>query len=275
MPSMSEYYSVIEDSIKKLEQIYVLVDTERLKVMNPELDENQNWYDTLWNIQNSINQQQLMLAVHKFERISKEKMQALFTHSTVGESTGKSVKSVVHIKRDFDTLRILENQYGVAWQDILKFNSMTSADFENAKTILIPIPVDIENNANKDIPVFGDQEGLKILGTDLPIELIADDSGDLLVLNEQDSFAQLIKTISETEKGDFPFYENFGLQLQVGEQVPAEAVESMMQIKIFDGFKQDPRIKEVEIQSITQSNTSRNATVIIHPVVGEAIKAQV
>jgi hypothetical protein len=275
MPSISEYYSVVEEAIRQLEQLYIAVDTRRLKVADPQLDPTNDWYNALWTIQYSINQYQMMLAVHQYERVSKEKMQALFVNSAVGESVGKASKVILHIKREFDTLRILETLYGVPWQDILRYNNLTSETFETAGEINIPLPVSTENNQNKDIPVFGNQEGLKILGTDLPVELVDDGAGDLLVLDEEDSFAQLIKTISEAQAGDFPFYEDFGLQIQAGEDLPDEAVAPMIQVKIFDGFKKDPRIKEIEVESIVKSGTAYTVNTVIHPIVGEAIKTQV
>ncbi len=275
MASISEYYNVVGRFIQQLEELYSIVNEERLKIESPELSSSIDWYGTLWNIQDTINKMQLMYSIHQFERVSKEKMQLLLSQSYSGESIGKVVRNIEYKKREFDTLRTIENQYGVTWQEILQYNNMTSEDFNNSEKIIIPITSEIENETNKNVPVFGSQEGKKVLGTDLPIILQVGIDGDLLALNEEASFVQLINTISNAQQGDFPFYENFGLQLNIDEDMPDEAIDAMLQIKIYNGFKQDARIKEVEILSIEHKGTTRLVTVVIHTITGGSINLQV
>jgi LysM repeat protein len=268
--NLSNYYNEVERGMLALEEAYARIEAEASKLEDSDFDAV-DWGGILWSIQDAINNSQILNAVHKFERLSKEQMQALFAAQAAGESTGKIVVVVVHTIRQTDTLRSIELEYGVPWQDILDYNGMTANEFNTLEEIKIPIHVDVTSRASKEILVFGDQTGLNILGRDLPNELVEDSSGDLKVLEPVDAFAQAMDNLAKARRGDLPYYENWGLDLRLDEDWPAEAFDSALQLRVAQGFSADPRVKNVSVLEITRDGTAVKIRVEIEPLQGPSL----
>ena len=267
--TLVNYHTEIERGIIALEAAYAAIERDAKKDANPDFHAT-NWDDLLWSIQEEINNLHVMGAIHMFERLSKVQMQALFAAQTRGESTGKIIVPIEHALRTFDTLRSLQLEYGVPWQDVLVYNNVAAKDFSSQATIKIPLPVDISSRA-KNIPVFGDQSERNILGRDLPNELIEDSSGDLKVLGPEDTFVQAMNNLAQTLKGDLAYYEEYGLDLRVGEDWPSEAYDAAIQLRISQGFQADPRVKALKVLDVLRQGVSLNIKVEIEALQGPAI----
>lgn len=266
---ISDYYAQVDLGISQARAVYEAVDVERQKVSNPDLDPARNWSDTLFQIQAIINQLYLMAGIAQFERTTKDRMRALLTAAAQGLSSGKVTIAITHELSDLDTLRSLELQYGVPWTQILDFNAMTISDFEAASSVQIPMAVELQQPGNQDIPVFGDQTDVNILGTDLTPDLDAGDDGDLLAQDPVTSFQQWVDTVSVSEKGDFPFYEDFGTNLDLSEDLPRAALDSMIQLRISEAFSVDPRITDVQLIDISHDGNTVTATTRIQTIQGQ------
>jgi Protein of unknown function (DUF2634)/LysM domain len=271
---LGQYYNIVDQTLKAFENLYASVKISMDQIENPEYDSN-DWYGALWGIQNTINQLQTMANVHKFERVSQDQMQAIFTSFDNGTPTGKTVVSIAHTITDFDTLRLIEVKYGIPWQNILDFNNMSPSDFVIGAVVNIPVQVNIMPEASTQIAVVGDQSGLNILGADLPDEIIDDGNGDLLVLDPLSSFQQAVDNLITTPKGELPYYEDYGVDLILPEQYPVEAQESMIQVRLNEALSADPRIKEITILDVSKSGNTIQASLQVQPLVGEPINASI
>jgi len=269
---LGQYYNIVDQTIKAFENLYASVKIAMEQIANPQYDTN-DWYGALWDIQNTINQLQVMANVHKFERVSQDQMKAIFTSFDNGTPSGKTVVSIAHTITDFDTLRSLEVKYGIPWQTILDFNNISPSDIATGMAIDIPVQVNIMPNASTQIAVVGDQSGLNILGADLPDEIIDDGNGDLLVLDPLTSFQQAIDNLITTQKGELPYYEDYGVDLILPEQYPVEVQESMIQVRLNEALSAEPRIKQITILDVSKTGNTIQASLQVQPLVGEPINA--
>jgi hypothetical protein len=266
---LTEYYSKVQNALFVFQGIYDSIYQQSQQITDPDFDASIEWNDILWKIQNNINNLQKAYTIERFQRVSKEQMQSLFSAYINNESPGKIIVGFVHTIREFDTLRLLEIQYGVPWQNILSFNNITVSEFETQTTINIPVPIDLSIRASNDIAVFGDQTGDLILGKDFPNEIAEDTDGDFKVLTTSETIKQGVQNLSVAQQGDLPFYENWGLNLELSEDVPFESVESFIQLRILEGFSIDPRIQAVEVLETVRTQNAVNVTIELRPVQGD------
>lgn len=266
---ITDYYGVVQNAIIVFQGIYDSIYQQSQEITDPDYDPTIDWNDVLWKLQNSINNLQKAKTIERFQRVSRAQMESLFSAYINAESPGKIIVGFVHNIREFDTLRTLEIQYGVPWQNILAFNNITASEFETLTTIQIPVPIDLAIRASNDIAVFGDQTNDLILGKDFPNEIAEDTDGDFKVLTTSETIKQGVQNLSVAQQGDLPFYENYGLNLELAQDVPADSVESFIQLRILEGFSIDPRIQAVEVLETTKTQNAVNVTVEIRPVQGE------
>jgi hypothetical protein len=259
----------MENAISVLKALYAAIEYQRERIPNADFD-TVDWAGLLWQIQSQINQLQLMDSIEQFERMSESNMQALFNAITNGEPAGKITVSLTHTVSTIDTPRSLELKYGVPWQQILDYNHISSSDFKSQVTIQIPLPEELTPGPANGIPTFGDQSGYNILGTDIVDTLDIEDA-DFLVLDPVDSFAQCMKHLTNSARGDQPFYETYGLDLVANEQNPQAAQNSVLQLKIQQGYSSDPRVRQVDVVSITKTGVALSMEVRITPLVGSSI----
>jgi hypothetical protein len=269
--TLSQYYAQIAQAIAALEQMLatLLVNAPAGELADYDTT---NWSDAVWQVQNAINQLRIAGAADKFERVTREQMQTIFRAYDAGEPTGKVVISVPHVRSDRDTLRLLEYRYGVAYDTILQYNGLSASAFyalAPGATILIPVEADV--TTAKDIAVFGDQSGQNILGRDLPNALAAGPDGDLQVMEPVETFQQAMRNLALSIRGDMPFYETFGLDLQAGADYPPEAILSLVQVKVLNGFMQDPRVKNIDVLSVTRDGNSLSVGVQVQPLQGGSV----
>ena len=268
---LTQYFSAIASAIATLEQMKATLEANAPAGDLADFDTT-NWSDAIWQVQNAINQLRIAGAADRFERVTREQMQTIFRAYDAGEPTGKVVISVPHFVSDRDTLRLLEYRYGVAYDTILQYNGFSASSFyalAPGATILIPVEADV--TTAKDIAVFGDQSGQNILGQDLPNQLSAGADGDLQVLAPVETFQQAMQNLALSIRGDVPFYETFGLDLQAGADYPPEAILSLVQVKVLNGFMQDPRVKNINVLSVTRNGGSLSVQVEIQPLQGETV----
>ena len=251
---LTDYYSNIENGIAKLQALYAETVKRMSYVAQPDYDTT-NWSDILCSIQDAINQLKILDSIHQFERLSKSEMKSLMQAYEDGSGSGKVVIPYQYTVKDYDTPRLISLNFGIAWPTIAQYNGITDSFLIAGTIILIPLTEEISQRISKNILVFGDQTGIKILGTDLPNALTAE-NGDLQVLNEKDSFKQNIDNILLTVKGDYPFYESFGGAVKMGQDYSGDALLSMVQMGISDSITADARIKEIDVLNVSKSDDS-------------------
>jgi hypothetical protein len=72
-------------------------------------------------------------------------------------------------------------------------------------------------------------------------------------------------------KGDVPFYETFGLDLEAGDDYPPETILSLVQVKVLNGFMQDPRVMNIDVLSVTRDGNSLSVGVQVQPLQGGSV----
>ena len=266
---LTDYYSVVQNAIIVYEGILNQIYLKSLQIAEPDFDPSIDWANILFRLQNTINNLYNIKAVHKFQRVSQEQMQSLFAAYINNESPGKIIVGFTHTLRSFDTLRSLEVQYGVPWQNILAYNNITASQFATQETINIPVPIDLSLRASNNIAVFGDQTNEAILGADFPNDIQEDSTGDFKVLTPSETIKQGVQNLSTAQQGDLPFYESWGLNLILAEEVPSDTVESFLQLRILEGFSIDPRIDTVEVLETVKQGNTITISVQIKPIQGD------
>ena len=270
MSKLVEYYVELERGINIYEDICTDITREMNKSVHPAFEET-DWYGILANLRTAIDVLNKMKNVHMFERVSKEQLDQLFSAHSIDASTGKIVFGITHNIASYETPRSIEVLYGVSWVDILEYNDITAEEFESLDTVIIPVPLERLKSATTNIMTFGDQAGLNVLGKDISETLEEDDTGDLKALAPAESFAQNINNLANSQKGSIQYYEDYGMDIDVGEDWAEEAYEGLIQIRIMSSLKKDPRVKEVQVPVLRRESNKIYAEVVIIPFVGDAI----
>jgi len=174
-------------------------------------------------------------------------------------------------KKYFYSAFILDKSFGDTFSPTIDVSITIYSTIKSACTIKIPIPFRIADRITKDILVFGDQTGENIFGKDLTEELDDDGLGDFKVLEPRETIKQSMQILATTRKGEISYQEDFGLDIQVGEDWERESIESFLQMKIIESYKLDPRVKDVEITGMSKQGNGLSADVKITPIIGEAV----
>ncbi len=270
--TLSEYYAQVDAALNEYESLHAVIENQIAFIEDPELDPRVDWSRIMYEIEKAMNVLQVLRSIHMFERITKNQLEEIFRSQNFETgSMGKVIITITHEITDLDTPRGLEMKYGIAWEDILIYNNLTTEEFYEQSTILIPIPVRIADRITKDILVFGDQTGENIFGHDLTEELDDDGLGDFIVLEPRETIQQSMQILSTTQKGEISYQEDFGLDIEVGEDWVRESIESFLQMKIIESYKKDPRVRDVEITRINKEGTGLSADVTIIPIIGQAV----
>lgn len=270
-PKLTQYFSEVAKAIAALEQVRATLEANAPAGELADYDRT-NWSEAIWRVQNAINRLRVAEKADRFERVTPEQMATIFRAYDAGQPTGKVVISVPHKITDRDTLRLLEWRYGTFYTRILTYNGLDAGSFYAlAPGTTIQIPVEADVTTAKDVAVFGSQSGQNILGRDLPNVLAEGADGDLAVLEPVETFEQSMRNLALSIRGDVPFYETFGLDLQAGADYPQEAILSLVQVKVLNGFMQDPRVKNIDVLDVTREGNGLSVKVQIQPLQGGAV----
>lgn len=272
MAKLSEYYAEVETThhlfdtaLNAAENQLALIDDEDTDLLTAD------YSGAIWKIQDTVNNLEVMANIHKFERITKEQMQRLFSSREAGIPGKKIIVDREHIVTAFDTTRTISQKYNTTWTDIQDYNDIMPSELVTGMTIRIPVEIDLSVIASKDISTFGGQQGNDILGKDLPNELIEASDGDLLVLEPVDTLKQAVENYIKTEPGTLPFYEDIGFNPKLSDEYSGEEAQSMIQLRLMNALSVDNRIKNIAIVSSEKVGNVQNITLSVEAISGESI----
>ena len=271
--STPKYYIVIQKALSYYEGLYGYFSAQADLIEDPELDAK-NWSEILLSLQQAINALKVMAAIHQFEQMSKERVEAALLAYEQGIGGGKEFMPARYIVTGFDTWRSLEKKFGVSWEYILQYNCKQSSELVAGETLKIPT-LSAQQRSAGDVFVLGDHADELVLGRDLPNTLLVGSDGDLFVLEPKESFQQSMNNRLLAERGELAFYESFGTDLMIGEDYPQEAFDSMMQLRVAESVTSDERVSGMSILDVSRdpSNQTRaNINIEIGTICGTKIK---
>ena len=272
MPQLSQYY-------KEVEKTKFIFDTvlntlqNKLSILpdeDPDLSDN-DYSGQIFAIQSAVNQLEVLDNIHKFEKVTKDQMQYLFSSFDQGLGGGKVIIDMEYQIASHDTTRSIERRFNILWSKIQDYNNILPSELIAGTTIRIPIEIPISQLTIQDIPTFGDQQGNNILGTDLPNELAEDPTGDLAVLSNEESFRQSIQNYFDILPGTIPYYEEVGFDPKVSDDVGAQEKPSILQLRIVNVVAGDARIKNTEISDGVKTGINLGFKLTITAVSGSRV----
>jgi len=273
MPQLSQYYKEVEKTIFLFDTALNVLENKLslLPDEDPDLSDN-NYSEQIFTVQNAINQLEILDNIHKFEKVTKDQMQYLFSSFDAGLGGGKIVVDLEYTVTSYDTTRTIEQKFNIPWARIQDYNNLSPSQLVPLLKIRIPLETSISQVTNQDIPTFGDQQGNNILGTDFPNELAGDPiTGDLKVLSNEDSFKQSVQNYFTMLPGTIPYYEEVGFDPKVSDEYNEQEKESIIQLRIINALSGDARINNVDISDGTKTGTNLNFGLTITAVSGNKI----
>jgi hypothetical protein len=266
---LSQYYIEIEKTqfmfdtaLNVLENKYLLLKDEDHDLLSDD------YSGSTYQMQNAVNQLEVLKNIHKFERVTKEQLQYLFSSFDAGLGGGKIIVDIEHVVTSYDTTRTISQKYNIPWQIIQDYNNISPSQLVPASIIRIPVQIELSQLSLQDISTFGSQQGNNILGTDITNTLDADNGGDLKVLSNEESFKQSIQNRLSMTPGSFPYYEEVGLDFKLNDESSIEERESVLQLRILNTLADDRKIQNVDITDGIRDKTSLNFSLIITAISG-------
>ncbi len=162
-----------------------------------------------------------------------------------------------------ETIQKIAQDYGVSWREILEYNNLSPLDIETGVELKIPLTEELFI-VDDDYPVFGDLEGVNILGQDLTTDFGADEDGDLRTLSPSDTFIQGLECLLETQPGDLAGHPSWGFRIP-GTDLPQEVSGEFDGVKVEETLYQDVRVEEVESVSVTREDRSLRIIARVKP----------
>jgi len=270
MSRSSQYYKEVEKT-KFMFDTALNVLENKLSLLTDEDPDlvNNDYSGQIFAIQIAVNQLEILDNIHKFEKITKEQMQYLFSSFDAGLGGGKVVIDMEYTVTSYDTTRTIEQKLNIPWARIQDYNNILPSQLIPLMKIRIPIEIPISQIAIQDVPTFGDQQGNNILGTDFPNELVEDPvTGDLAVLSNEESFRQSVQNYFTMLPGSFPYYEEIGFDPKVSDEYNAEEQESILQLRIINTLSDDKRIRNIDITDGIKNDNAINFKLTITAVSG-------
>ncbi|MDQ7818683.1 MAG: LysM peptidoglycan-binding domain-containing protein [Melioribacteraceae bacterium] len=242
----TEYYKNMEESLRLIN--LAIVETELQ--MTDEYD-SINYTQMLNDLNNTRRGILKMLAVHKFMRMSKE----TFSAQEVGVVRKRES---VHVVKQFETPVGIALKYSMSLEDLLRKNNITTSEIEAGMTLKVDTNTETFIKVYEDIPTFGSQEGLLVLGKDATNDLQCND-GDLKVLEPSETVAQGIMNRISSDAQSYIYEENFGVRNLAGSELPGDLGKEMYLLEVTEQIKFDKRI--IEIENLTAEKDQNNLIV--------------
>ena len=266
---LSQYYSEVEKTQYLFDTALAVLENKLLLLPDEDPDlVSDDYSGAIFQMQNAVNKLEIMKNVHKFEKVSKEQMQYLFSSYDAGLGGGKIIIDIEHIVTSYDTTRTIERKYNIPWSKIQDYNNIVPSQLYPTLVLRIPITINLNQVVIQDVPTFGSQQGNNILGTDLPNELEEDSEGDLKVLSNEDSFLQSVKNAFAMLPGSLPYYEEVGFNPKLSDDYNAEERESILQLRILDALSGDKRVQDAEISDGVKQGVSLGFKLTVKAISG-------
>jgi LysM repeat protein len=245
-----EYYNTIEKALAELDRCIAITQKE---AEGKDEFHNKNYAGIFNGLYQYRNQLLKKLSIHRFAKLSKEDF---ILQNDVNAS--KSIQKY-HKVKSYETGTTIAKLYGTTLENILKVNNVRTDEIVAGKILKINItPTSVITRVYENVPTYGSQLGDLVYGKDLPDELATED-GDLKVLDPIETLRQGIYNRVTTQKGGYPFQEDFGIGL-IGEDFPEELSDSMFMVEVQTQLSQDARISSID--NLTLVKTGGNRVVI-------------
>jgi hypothetical protein len=244
------------DYYNKLERALAITENEIAKTEIKATDEFDviNYAEILNSLYKTKNTIIKMLNAHKFYRLSKE---AFINKAEKKES--KRVE-ILHTVKSYETITLIARMYGIDPTQILEKNNIISSDLAAGMSLRLEIPDSKKLlTVYENIPTYGSQEGILVLGKDVRNDLMFNADGDLETLSCEDTLKQGLENRMTTIKGDYPLADDFGIEFGSNTEIPNDLYESFYLIKITNQLKQDARIADIIDLTIEREQNSIKA----------------
>lgn len=240
----SDYYNNLNTALDSVNEAIAMAQGQ----MTDEYDPYTDYSDILMRLTSFKRTIIRMLNANKFLRLSLDG----FAQQAQAQ-TGRRVE-VIHTIKDYETPFSIANLYGVALDDILNKNNITTADMVAGYQLLVEIaPSEGLNQIYNNIPTYGDQSGNLVFGADLSDTLSVDTNGDLAVLSPEDTLQQGILNRTQTKQGDYPLMPDFGVPELLGSEIPDDLISSFYMKDLENILAQDNRIASVNALSLVRT----------------------
>ncbi|HEX2868744.1 MAG TPA: LysM peptidoglycan-binding domain-containing protein [Ignavibacteriales bacterium] len=192
-------------------------------------------------------------AAYKFLKLDKEDfIQGI-------DRTGKVI--VIHTVKDFETPLSIAKKYTTDLGEILILNDVKVEDIKAGRELKIVVNNESLSQVYDTIPTYGSQKGLEVLGRDLPNDLQADETGDLLVLGPIETLTQGVNNRISTKKGAYPLEENFGLSNIQKLEFPEDITNAMLMVGLSEELEEDARLSRIDSIEITSDRKAKEVLV--------------
>ena len=176
------------------------------------------------------------------------------------DTAGSKEMTIQHIVTGYETPSKIAKKYNIDISQVTDRNNKASNDIVTGDTLNLSVPNTNQFFTNEELqtfPFFGDRNGDCILGSDLGKELKVDWNGDLMSLNNSETFRQGILNRLTTAKGDYPLNDSFGLDRFVGgSNLPGDLSDAMFSIEAQAQIMNDYRVKEItDVVTVREANS--------------------
>jgi LysM repeat protein len=210
-----------------------------------------------------------MLNVHKFARLTKE----AFIQMQENQIDKRVEK--IHTVASFETGIGIASKYGMTLDELLQKNNILSSEVIPGQQLKVEVdPSQGLNKVYDNIPTFGTQEELEILGRDWQSELKADYNGDFVVLDPISTLVQGMINRITTKKGEYPTEPEFGLDDQVGTEIPDDLEQNTLMIRIINQLLQDNRLTDITSIDVTRQQNSILYTIVALAINNKTVTAR-
>ena len=245
MTTATEYYNQLKGALGQIDSAIVTIQNQ----MTDEFD-SINYAQMLMDANNSRRSILKMLAINKFMRLSQD----TFIEKIENPSSQKII--ITYTVKQFDTPIGIALKFNMALQDLLQKNNIVTSDF--VPGLVLNIEVDDSNGMGEfskiydDIPTFGSQEGLLVLGQDAGNDLKCV-NGDLNILAPEDTVAQGVLNRLTTDPAQYPYEKEFGVTNLAGTELPFDLIQGMYTLEVNDQLNLDKRIQSINSLVISRS----------------------
>ncbi|MGE5683443.1 MAG: LysM peptidoglycan-binding domain-containing protein [Bacillota bacterium] len=241
-----EYFENIENAISLINKEISVAQIN----LTDEFDEF-DFSGYIHNLNQILRQLLRFKAANRFMKIDLED----FTNGssfTVGQKV-----ITTHVVKDFETPLSIAKKYSLDLSEILILNDITVEDIKAGKELKVYSPNTRLYEIYQDIPTFGSQKGLQVLGRDFPNDLQAGKDGDLLSLGPIETLQQGVENRIMTRKGNYPLDDTFGLDNINKLGFPQDIADALLTVYLTEQLERDPRIRQIDDLSIKSNRDQK------------------
>lgn len=239
-----EYFDNIETGISLLNNQIALAST------GDEYD-SFDYSGYIFNLNEILRQLIWYKSAYKYMRMDKEEFLSYQDKQVI----------ITHTVKDFETPLSISKKYNKDLSEILILNNATIEDIVAGKELKILLTNKSLYEIYQNIPTFGSQKDLLVLGNDLPNVLTEDEDGDFLVLDPVTTLEQGVNNRLKTKKGSYPLDDTFGTDVTNRLGFPDDIANALITVNISEQLEGESRLSSIE--SVKVGNDREKRTIEI------------